>query len=229
LLDLIKESINANASLTPLFSLLLGLATSLHCLGMCGPLAVLYGKKKAESASYHVGRLLGYLSIGSLFILFSYSVEKFLGTLISDYLIIFMGLFFIALGFIKFFSFSVRMNLPFKRLSHFFHRFGKTGAFGLGLSSVFLPCGFLYTFFLALLGMKEREYAFLSIITFWLGTLPALSFAQVFAHKFMGKAKLRGQQVMAFIFILIGCMTIYQRVGVGFHLHQKNAKGQMCH
>ncbi len=234
-MDLIRKSIEHRQSLIPLFSLILGLATSLHCLGMCGPLAILYGKKKSESTSYHLGRLAGYFSIGSIFILFSFTVETYLGKIVGDYLVLGMGAFFFLMGLFYFFPSTFKMRSPFVKLSFLHRKFGKTGAFGLGLSSVFLPCGFLYTFFLALLGMEGKFYAFLSIFTFWLGTLPALSFAQVIAKKFFQKAGLRAKQMLACIFIFVGLLTIYGRSSFGMamlskgHTEESEPNKMLCH
>ncbi|MCC5022247.1 MAG: sulfite exporter TauE/SafE family protein [Candidatus Synoicihabitans palmerolidicus] len=56
---------------TPTEALLAGLVTSLHCAGMCGPLACMLGPAKGERADattvntvYHVSRLTGYVLLG---------------------------------------------------------------------------------------------------------------------------------------------------------------------
>ena len=55
-------------------ALLLGLISSLHCMGMCGPIAMMLPvdhnnptKKAAQILLYHFGRLMAYGSLGILF------------------------------------------------------------------------------------------------------------------------------------------------------------------
>jgi hypothetical protein len=61
--------------MTPLeFSLVLslGLASGLHCLGMCGPIVLAYGlplpkgRRLRAHVSYHAGRILTYMLLGAL-------------------------------------------------------------------------------------------------------------------------------------------------------------------
>ena len=58
---------------TPTAALLAGLVTSLHCAGMCGPLACMLGPTKGEKADattinsvYHISRILGYVTLGTI-------------------------------------------------------------------------------------------------------------------------------------------------------------------
>lgn len=60
---------------TPTAALLAGLVTSLHCAGMCGPLACMLGPTQADgdrvdpttvNVTYHVSRLMGYTTFGAI-------------------------------------------------------------------------------------------------------------------------------------------------------------------
>jgi sulfite exporter TauE/SafE len=58
---------------TPTAALLAGLVTSLHCAGMCGPLACMLGPARGEKVDattvntiYHVSRLAGYTTLGMI-------------------------------------------------------------------------------------------------------------------------------------------------------------------
>ncbi|MBC8009081.1 MAG: sulfite exporter TauE/SafE family protein, partial [Burkholderiales bacterium] len=64
------------AASTPAAAFVAGLVTSLHCAGMCGPLACLLGGTSSASAKasadastvqsvYHGARLLGYATLGA--------------------------------------------------------------------------------------------------------------------------------------------------------------------
>ena len=58
---------------TPTAALLAGLVTSLHCAGMCGPLACMLGPARGEKVDattinsvYHVSRIFGYVALGTI-------------------------------------------------------------------------------------------------------------------------------------------------------------------
>ena len=53
---------------------ILGLISSFHCIGMCGPIAMMLpvdrnnpAKKATQILTYHIGRLTAYASLGLLF------------------------------------------------------------------------------------------------------------------------------------------------------------------
>lgn len=53
---------------------ILGLISSLHCIGMCGPIAMMLpvdhqneAKKVTQIITYHLGRLTAYASVGLIF------------------------------------------------------------------------------------------------------------------------------------------------------------------
>ena len=65
-----------------LSAFILGLAGSIHCIGMCGPIALMIptGKNNNKLISilfYSFGKLLTYLLIGSLFGLIVNSIKNF--------------------------------------------------------------------------------------------------------------------------------------------------------
>ena len=55
-------------------AIILGLISSFHCIGMCGPIAMMLPvdrnnttKKTSQIFTYHLGRLTAYSSLGLLF------------------------------------------------------------------------------------------------------------------------------------------------------------------
>jgi sulfite exporter TauE/SafE len=59
-----------------------GLISSLHCIGMCGPIAMMLAvdrdnpiKKVTQIITYHLGRMSAYASIGLLFGLLGRGLE----------------------------------------------------------------------------------------------------------------------------------------------------------
>lgn len=172
-----------------------GLVTSLHCVGMCGPLACAVMPATRDEADpqtvstvYHVSRLLGYGALGAL----AGGVGHLPLSLLSDdvvrYLPWLLVLFFIAV--------AIRFDQRLPRLSVLGRAYGWVAAHlrgapgrsrlraaaALGLATPLLPCGPLYFLIsLALLSGSAVRGAE-TLLAFGLGTVPLLWFAQTNYH-----------------------------------------------
>ena len=174
-------------------ALVAGLVTSVHCAGMCGPLACsLCTLKGGESrrllaaTSYHGGRLISYTLIGALCgalgkqplrWVFETPALVLPWILVAAFLLI---------------AFNLHQKIPTpKLLQKITASFRKKacrlsatkGGLALGLFTPLLPCGPLYLMFAACLAtgspVKGAEFA----LAFGLGTIPLLWFAQHSFHK----------------------------------------------
>ena len=104
--------------------------------------------------------------------------------LISDevYYTLFLFFFFYAFAMIRGFSLDriipkfvrLRLQIPFHWVFRNFHD-RAFGPFVVGSASVFLPCGWLYTFVLAAVATQNIWKGALVLIFFWLGTLPVMT------------------------------------------------------
>ncbi|QDU76797.1 hypothetical protein Pan97_38540 [Bremerella volcania] len=171
------------------------LAGSGHCVGMCGPFAILAGQSNTSSfarrslavGNYHLGRLLTYLllgiiagSAGSLVDLGGSAMGlQRLAAWITGSIMIAYGLFailrFSRLG-------SLHFALPEKIGSLVQKAFrwtgrlsGNTKALAIGGITAWLPCGWLYAFVLIALGTSSPWSGLFVMLIFWLGTIPLLS------------------------------------------------------
>lgn len=168
---------------SPLAALTAGLLTSIHCVGMCGPLACTFCPKgSARSAmgglaAYHGGRLLSYSLIGAILGLVGASAAWIFAGAPTHLLPWAFALFFlsIALGIEK------RIPIPafargwLGRLHSGARSLGPTRLGGLlGLATPFLPCGPLYLVAGVALfsGSPVRGGALMA--AFALGTIPLL-------------------------------------------------------
>jgi len=178
-------------SLTAVGALLIGLATSLHCVGMCGPiacglggLAKTEGQRLAAAALYHGARLLSYGIIGAVCgALGRQPLRWFFDSpaVLLPWVMV-LVLLLIASGLDKRLprpAFVARLTA---RARFKATRFSAPGAAtAMGLLTPFLPCGPLYAVFaLALLTGSPAKGAEFTI-TFGLGTVPLLWLAQ---HQF---------------------------------------------
>jgi hypothetical protein len=171
---------------------LAGLVTSLHCAGMCGPLACAVLPAPSErtdvqtaSTVYHLSRLAGYSLLGALAGGVGRVPLSWLGESALRYLPWVLVLFFLAVAV----RFDQRLpQLPL--LGRAYHwlsgrlrgRSRLQSAATLGLATPLLPCGPLYFLLsLALLSGSAARGAE-TLLAFGLGTVPLLWFAQVNYH-----------------------------------------------
>lgn len=179
---------------------LAGMVTSVHCVGMCGPLScswALSAKKPGDSTSfltatgaYHAARLLSYGVLGALAGFVGMMPLKWLGgTAIQALpwmLVLAFALF--ALGLDRWIPKPATLAVPLRRFqTKAFKSSGAWRAGFLGLATPMLPCGPLYLMFLLAMAngsaAKGAEFA----VSFGLGTLPLLWVAQTQLHRLTGK------------------------------------------
>lgn len=168
-------------------ALVAGLVTSVHCVGMCGPLSCAFMPAK-EGASpqsvlavYHLSKLLSYSLVGALAGAFGSVVLGALQGRWLNYLPWFLVLFFIAIAFRldRYFPKPNWLADAYGGMTARFRSLGKPMAAGLiGFASPLLPCGPLYMIFgLALFTGSALEGAQFALC-FGFGTLPLLWLAQ---------------------------------------------------
>jgi len=180
-----------------LATLTASLLGSLHCVGMCGPLAIMASqagsgvRKRAVAIStvmYHLGRWTTYCmagafagSVGSLINLSG----QWLGWQVAAARI--AGLLMVGVGLNRLWQLMRRRvspdGIPSSRIAGFLaqlkpflsRRSPPARSFGIGFLTTFLPCGWLYLFALAASGTGSAVMGILVMSAFWLGTIPALT------------------------------------------------------
>lgn len=168
-----------------LTALVMGLAGSLHCAGMCGPLALALPGKGAlrqllwGRILYNLGRAVTYglmgLVVGLLgFGLAATPVQQYL-SILSGVVILLMLVFSRAIegaqgGMLARLSFWVRQRLG-KLLGS---QPGAVGQFAIGLVNGLLPCGLVYAALAGAGGTGSPWGGALFMVIFGLGTLPMM-------------------------------------------------------
>ncbi len=169
-----------------------GLVTSLHCVGMCGPLACALMPATRDkydpqtiSTVYHVSRLAGYGVLGALAGGVGRLPLTWLSADVARHLPWLLVLFFIAV--------AVRFDQRLPRLAVLGRAYGwvsrrlrggsrLSSAAALGIATPLLPCGPLYFLVsLALLSGSALRGAE-TLLAFGLGTVPLLWLAQTNFH-----------------------------------------------
>ncbi len=191
--------------------LLIGVLTSLHCVGMCGGimLSQSISEKTSESrfqsikpaALYNLGRVTSYTIlggfVGAVGSIFSISLAARGG------IQIFAGIFMIVMGFnLAGFSFFKRFNF---RLPSFCAKGSSyKSPFAVGLLNGFMPCGPLQTMQLFALAAGSASRGALSMFFFSLGTVPLMvSFGAISGLLSKGNTK-RILKLSGVLIILLG-------------------------
>jgi hypothetical protein len=177
---------------------------SIHCVGMCGALAMTAGAQSRKGlAYYHLGRLLGYFSVGALAGFlgseFINSEMKYI-SLIST---VFLSVSFLVIGFSIIKKGQLHIKQPAFLKLFYQNRVGRilesktshsVSSFLIGLLSPLLPCGWLYGFILIAVATNNPLWGGILLTSFWIGTIPALSGISLLVKKpikhFNGKASI---------------------------------------
>ena len=171
-----------------------GFLGSWHCGIMCGPSACFMAEKK-QLLPYQVGRLISYASAGafsgyiSQFLTTSYEWLKYVSVGVCCALLIFM-----------FITQNKKISTP-ERFSQFYFKNVNSG-FLMGLATVLLPCGWLYSFIVSALAARSAFAGALVMTVFWASSLPALSVAQLLMKRLINKNDQQKQRISSFILLI---------------------------
>lgn len=216
--DLLTNISTASPWAIPFLFFAFGLTSSLHCVGMCGPLNMLAGSKNKSSWLYQIGRLLGYLSLAMFFSFLGQAAMKQLlseiGTwfwYITAAFVLLAALVIIYKG--KSITLPSWIDLPSKRISAFAfkQRTPFLRSLLLGLSSVFLPCGVLYLTLVTLVALSSPAVTAIGVISFWAGTVPLLHFGTPWLKHLLDKANLKVPHFSAVLVVLMCALVLAQR------------------
>ncbi len=166
----------------PLTFFIAGLAGSLHCLGMCGPLSSLFLSKDLPENTlfpligYHSARCVSYLLMAILISLLGQTLENYTSSLIP-LIIVVAFLWIYAFGIpLKMPSFlSAPIGLLMRRAQQ---QTPTNRGILLGTLTPLLPCGLLYGVLAGLLLAPSVTTAMGWMFSFTLGTIPLLLMAQ---------------------------------------------------
>ncbi|SDS15679.1 hypothetical protein SAMN05192545_0875 [Maribacter dokdonensis] len=211
-----------------LSALILGLMGSLHCVGMCGPIAFMLPvdrtnnyKKFGQIFIYHFGRLLAYGIIGLIFGLLGKGLSIF-G--IQQKLSIAIGIIMILIVLIPYQTFN-KYNLSkpiYKVISKVKNQLGKElkkkspdTFLTIGFLNGFLPCGLVYMALFGSIAMGDALQGSLYMMLFGVGTLPLMTAAIYFSNLLKGGIRQKVQKAIPVFVIIIGALFILRGLGLG--------------
>lgn len=206
---------------------LLGLASNFHCIGMCGPLALVLPIDRSSKQSmlwgiftYNFGRILTYsalgLVVGSLGLGLQLMVSVQLVSIIFGSLMILFAWRHL-LEFDGLFS-KLDSKLSAKYFSFFQQLRSKSGSFPsflFGLINGLLPCGMVY---FALLNAITADHIYGSILAmtiFGLGTLPVMFFLSYLMQNVNKRFQSNLNRWLPYLLTLTALLTILRGMNLG--------------
>ncbi len=211
-----------------IFALMTGLVGSLHCIGMCGPIAIALplGNKSPlvrflGSLVYNLGRVLTYAILGGIFGMLGKGIEmaglqQWASILLGSVMILSIVAPAIFRGKIKFeqlfFGYAGKMIGSFRKL---FEVSSFPSLFLIGLLNGLLPCGLVYIAIAGAINTNALLNGIIYMIIFGIGTIPIM-FAIPLLGNLIGNAfrKKYGKIVSVFI-VLLGIIFILRGLSLG--------------
>ena len=209
-----------------LAALVIGVAGSGHCLGMCGGIASALGLGAPRGAlttpAYHAGRILSYTALGALLGFLTGRIDLAEWTLGLRYLagglLLAMGLAIAEWwrGIARLERAGARLWAPVQAFSgRLLPIRGPLQAAGLGLCWGLMPCGLIYS---ALAWAATAQSAFkaaLLMLLFGIGTLPSMLATSLGATRLR---RLLPRRLLGLALVLAGLWTLYLTYEHGRHL-----------
>jgi len=195
---------------------------------MCGPIAMMLPvdqnnstKKAFQVATYHIGRLTAYATIGLIFGalgkgFFMAGMQQQLSIAIGVLMIVF-----ILVPERK--SAQYNCSKPiYKVISKVKSALGKQfknksyqSLFTIGLLNGFLPCGMVYVALFGAIAMQSVTYGVFYMLLFGLGTMPLMSVV-IYVNSFVTPSfRNKIQRVIPYVAVFIGCLFILRGLGLG--------------
>ncbi len=224
-------------------ALLLGLGGSLHCLGMCGPIAFTLSIDKRyrnklliQNLLYQIGRVITYSILGILAGIIGQGFNV-IGlqdkiSIITGILLILSVLFSLekiqTTAFFKPFQTAIAQLK--NKLSRYIQRSNYSSFIIIGLLNGLLPCGMVYTALTASIAAGSISNSFFFMTLFGLGTIP-LMFAAVLIGNYAGMNwRHKIERFLPFIVIIVGVLFILRGLNLGIpFISPALIQGQNCH
>lgn len=199
-------------------ALVMGFAGSLHCLGMCSPLALAVTSMKipllVNRLLYNMGRIFTYGIMGAFVSVFG-SFFRLSGY--QDIFSISLGILLILLGFIGISRLPVPLfNGSLQRATSFlkslFSRLlaskSRASMTLMGMLNGLLPCGLTYIALTYCIILPDATTGFAYMIVFGLGTFPVMLGFTGILQKLMSSFSISFRGITTFVLISLGIMLI---------------------
>jgi uncharacterized protein len=200
-----------------LTALIMGLTGSLHCVGMCSPLAMAVGNMNPRAflnrVIYNAGRIVTYgvLGLGIAGVGLALPISKF-----QNLVSVFLGIILLLAG-----TGLLKINIPVLSsamgkltstlkilFTRFLNRKNLGSVFLLGTLNGILPCGLVWIALTYSLTLQSALEGFSFMMIFGLGTLPVMLGFTSLITQFLKRFNFNFQNVTSAMLILSGLLLI---------------------
>ncbi|MBL7781665.1 MAG: sulfite exporter TauE/SafE family protein [Saprospiraceae bacterium] len=224
--------------------LLLGLAGSLHCVGMCGPLMLALplpdSARRAVVAQilvYQTGRILSYSLLGVLFGLLGKGIAiagfQQILSLLSGFFIIAMAV--LAWRFERLVTalpgFGAFTRTIQHQLGKMMRRHGAGASFSVGMLNGLLPCGMVYAALAGAISTTDSAQGGIFMALFGVGTLPLLLTVNLAGRSLGFKWRAKMKVVQPILLTLAGILLLQRGLHLDLSLFESAVPkaGYECH
>jgi len=225
-------------------ALLLGLAGSLHCVGMCGPLLLALpldaaGKWQVmrKMLVYHAGRILTYAALGVLFGLMGkgLAIAGFQKILSIGAGVFMLGMAFMAWRFEQlvtalpgFGAFTQGVKTG---IGNLMRKSPNGSTFSIGLLNGLLPCGMVYAALAGAIATTGGLEGGLFMAVFGIGTLPLLLMVSVLGRSFSVSFRQKIKFAQPVLLGLVGLLLLQRGLNLDLSLFESAVPkaGIDCH
>ena len=219
---------------------MLGLAGSLHCVGMCGPIALALPRPPGSTQSllagrllYNLGRALTYAAMGAVFGLLGQSLllagwQRGLSITAGVLILAYVLSTWLGKGRWSLESAALRFIAPVQHtLGRLLKRTSTGGLLAVGLLNGLLPCGLVYV---ALAGAAATGSAWGGagfMFIFGLGTLPMMLAISLVGPSLYGRFRGRFQRVIPIALSVMAVLFILRGLELGIPYVSPNLAAQV--
>ncbi|GAB1418625.1 sulfite exporter TauE/SafE family protein [Bacteroidales bacterium] len=208
--------------------LIIGFVGSLHCIGMCGPIAIALPLGRSSllrritgGMAYNLGRTFTYALMGALFGLlgegirlagFQQWVSVFTGV------VMILSVVFPAIFRGKWNIGQLATRYTGKLVSRFRLLFGKnshSNLFLIGLLNGLLPCGLVYVALAGTIQTNQSLMGALFMMMFGLGTLPVMLSVSLIGNIFSSRLRLKLARIIPVFVVVLGIIFILRGLSLG--------------
>lgn len=208
-------------------ALVMGAVGSLHCVGMCGPLALSLpvvtpnpSGRMFYTLLYNMGRVVTYATMGAVLgiigasfalVGFQQALSIIAGLLILFYLVWPQSKWLlISNSRVQHFFEVIRNNL-----SKLFYRKNYHSVFFIGLLNGLLPCGLVYMAIAGAVSTASVVKSSLFMAAFGLGTLPLMWCISFFGSSINFKTRASIRRAYPYLMFFMACLLIVRGLGLG--------------
>ncbi len=223
-------------------AIIFGLLGSLHCMGMCGPIALAVPVGNASKYSrylkfliYNFGRVLSYSAFGLIFGsvgagLSLAGFQQTISILAGVIIILSVILIYYLPRKNRLAKISSLIQKPFV---HFFKKKTNFSVLMIGVLNGLLPCGLVYLALAGALAQGNTFYGMIYMTLFGLGTIPAFFALRISSDLISPTFRLKMKNYVPIFSLLIGCLFFIRGLGLGIpylspeFVKEKNENGMV--